>query len=90
MGAFPQPAARSISSSCLPGEIPPITHRSLSVSHNERLRVECFTTLPSLIAEAGVVPQADVWGLFCLKEVGNLVKMISQNKVRRNALRDRG
>lgn len=42
-----------------------MTGRSLPVSHNERLSVEPFTTLPALIAEAGIVPQAGIWGLFC-------------------------
>lgn len=57
MGAFPQSVSRSINSSCFPGETPPITHRLLSVSQNERLGIERFTALSTLIAEAGVVPR---------------------------------
>ena len=73
MGAFFQPVARSINSSCLPGETPPITRRSLSVSHNERLSVESFTALPTLIAEAGVVPRL-VFGVCFARESGKFGK----------------
>lgn len=73
MGAFSQPVARSINPSCLPGETPPITQRSLSVSHNERLAIECFATLPTLIAEAGVIPRL-VFGVWFPRESGILGK----------------
>lgn len=47
--------------------------RSLSVSHNERLAIECFATLPTLIAEDGIVPRM-VFGDCFPRESGILGK----------------
>lgn len=56
-GSFPLASGQVHKSLLFACKNPTQQTKSLSVSHNERLAIECFATLPALVAEAGIVPR---------------------------------